>query len=75
MTFEEKQAARYAELTEQSDAIKAKLQPLQDKLAELVAKEQDDGKLRSQIVAMRGPLFDIEQERAFIARGLKKIPQ
>lgn len=83
MDFVEKQRARFWKLTEQREAIDAKLDPLRAELDALVQGEAPDGSditvkdqlareavIRPMIKALQDDLVPIERERAFIARGL-----
>lgn len=66
--------ARYAELTAKANAIQAKAGPLRaarDKKVQAARKEEDA--LNAAIKKAEAGLFEIEQERAFLARGLSTI--
>jgi len=62
---------RYDELTAQSDKIKAKSGPMREKRDAHVQKARaEEDRLNADILKAEKGLFEIEQERAFLARGL-----
>lgn len=73
MSFRKEWSKRYHTLEDQRNEVLEVLEPLQEKLHDLVAKGADDSALRRKIKEVRTPLYDIDMERAAIARGLKII--
>jgi predicted nucleic acid-binding Zn-ribbon protein len=72
MDFDQKKLrARFAELTKKHDAIRAKSTPLRDSYDKTVqanrAREDD---LAAKVKAAEKGLYEIEMERAMIARAL-----
>lgn len=63
--------SRYNLLVKERKAILEVLEPLQDALELAVSTKVDDTELRKEIVKVRKPLFDIDQEIAFLSRGFK----
>jgi len=63
--------ARFRELTEKSQAIRAVSVPLRERRDAMVADhEAKMAPLQREIREIEAPLFDVEQERAMIARAL-----
>ncbi len=70
-TFDDQIRARIAELDVQVAAINADLQPVQAERDELLAKYAPrERELARRIKELRGPLYDLEQERARLFRAL-----
>ena len=65
---------RFKELTEQSDAIKAGLKPLQDQVDamndHIAAKQAELRPLVTELLEKKRPLVEIENKRAALSRAL-----
>lgn len=73
MDYRKRDLARFQELEEKRNKILAVLEPLQKELKELVADGRESPDVRAKIVEVRGPLFDIDQERKYLANALKTL--
>ena len=67
----DKMRKRFQELTDKYDKAMEKIDPLQQKLSELVGKyAKEEQSLREQIKKAREGLYENEMERAALARAL-----
>ena len=67
----DKMRARFQTLTKDYDKRMAKLEPLHKKLADHVAKSAKvEQELREQIAEAKEGMYDLEMERAMLARAL-----
>jgi septal ring factor EnvC (AmiA/AmiB activator) len=65
---------RFRDLTQESDALKAQLKPMQDQVDALndhiAAKQAELRPIVAELHARKAPLVDIENKRAALARAL-----
>lgn len=66
----ESMSKRYWEVMDQRAAVLADLEPLQDELQKTVADHRENPQLREKIKKVRAPLYDLDMERALLARAL-----
>jgi uncharacterized protein (DUF3084 family) len=68
----DKMRARFHALGKKREAIRAKADPIREKRDKLAQKhEREIAKANAEVKAAEKGLFDIEQERAMLARALK----
>lgn len=73
MSYKETMSARFKELDKERNKILAVLEPFQDELEKAVSLEGPTKVLREKIVKVRAPLYEIDMERAAIARAIKTV--